>query len=272
MELRLNNTVKQNPNYFDMKFATKTFKKLMEKQILEKQLKNRKILPTKIDHFFNMLNKDFFKQDIKEKDNEYIHSEIKRIQKYRQNMFDLYGKNAHNRMYISGSEPIKNDKKLLINPFQNENDKNSNGILRYKYNNIFIKEKRKNNLPFIFRKRNTIKLIKNNLTEDDSFNKSRNEKNFKNNISRYNSLNTESSSKYPKKNWTYNNTRNNNSKISNLSERNFFNKNEYLKTLDSLYEETIYNQKRQKRYFNSFDYGCSFYINKCEYVTKNLFK
>ena len=170
MELKLNKTVKTNPNFFDMKLATKTFRKLMEKQILEKKLKSRKLLSTKIDHFFNMINKDFFKQGIKEKDQEYIHREVKRIQKYRQNIFDLYGKNAQNRMMISISKPIKYDKKLLFDPYKNGNDKNSNR--RYKYYNIFVKEKYKTNLPFIFRKKNTIKLIKNNLTEDNSLNKS----------------------------------------------------------------------------------------------------
>jgi len=272
MELKLNKTVKHNPHFFDMKLATKTFKKLMEKQIAEKKLKSQKINSSKIDHFFVMVNKDFFKQDIKEKDQEYIQKEVKRIQKYRQKMFDLYGKNALNRMYLFNNETTKNEKKLLFNPYQNENNKDSTA--RYQYDNIFVKEKIKNktNLPFIYRKTNTIKLIKNNLTEDDSLNKSKTiEKNAKSNISRYNSLNTESSSKYPKQYLTYKNTRNNNSKISNFSERTFFNRNEYLKTLDNLYEETIYNHKKQKQHFNSCDYGCSFYINKCLYVTKNLF-
>lgn len=253
-----NNTKhKNNTDFINMKLTTKTFRKILEKQ----KSKTDKISTTKTDHFFKMINKAFFKQDIKEKDEDYIYRQIKYMQKYHQNLIDLYGKNAQNRIIDFDSEPIKYDKKLLFNPYKKENDKNN--IKKYK-DDISFKEGPKTILPFIFRKKNKTRLAKNiflnknNLTE-------------KNNFSRYNSLNTESSSKYQKQYFTSKNNGNNNSKISHSSEANVFNKNNYLNTLDNLYNETIYKQKKQKRYFKSFDYGCSFYINKCKYITKNLY-
>ena len=267
MKLKLYNTVKNTPNIFSMKSATKTFKKILEKEMLENKLKHNKILSTKKDQFFQMINKAFFKQDIKEKDQDFIYREIKRMQKHHQNLIDLYGKNAQDRIIIESPEQIKYDKKLLFNPYKNENEKNK----KYKYD-IFFKEKKRMNLPFILRKKNNTKLVKNILKKDNYLNKSNfSQNNEKNSImSRYNSLNTETSSKYTKCYSLYKNNRKNNS-ISNSSEGNQFNKNEYLNTLDSLYQESIYNQKRQRKYFNSFDYGCSFYINKCNYIKKNLY-
>ena len=263
MKLKHNNDLKPKPIFLDMKTATKTFKRILENQKPQKHLINNKIISSKTDRFFHMINKAFFKQDIKEKDQDYIYREIKRLQKYNQKLSDLYGTNALFRSLPSGPEPIKYDKKLLFNPYKKENDKSFN--MQYKYN--ILSRKRKMNLPFIFSKKNNMRLIKKD-SKGNYFNKSKTSDKY--NISGYNSLNTESSSKYHKQYLTYKN--NNNSKISNLSEgSNKFNRNEYLITLDSLYDETIYSHKKQKKYFNSVDYGCSFYINKCNYISKNLF-
>ena len=191
MKLKLYDTIKNNSIFFSMRTTTKTFKSLMENQIIEKKLKRRKILSTKTDQFFNMINKAFFKQDIKEKDQDYIYREIKRMQKCRQDLIDLYGNNGKNRIIHIETEPIKYDKKLLFNPYKNEGHKSYNK--RYKYENIFFGEEKNMDLPFIFRKKNMTKLVKNNFKGKYFFNK--NNLNQKNNISRYNSLNTESSSK-----------------------------------------------------------------------------
>ena len=267
MKLKLHKTITNDPNFFNMKLATKTFRTLMEKQNKGKQLKKHKILSTKADLFFNGITKAFFKQEIKESEQDYIYREIKRTQKYRQHLVELYGKNAQSRILGLETEPIKYDKKLLFNPYKDYEHKTDNK--RYKYENSILSGEKKMNLPFIFRENIRTKMIKNDFKKNDFFNKSNSKK--QNNISRYNSLNTESSSKYQRYYLTHNN-RNNNSKITNSSEGNLFNKSDYLDTLDSLYKETTINQRRQKNYFNSFDYGCSFYINKCNYISKNLFK
>ena len=45
----------------------------------------------------------------------------------------------------------------------------------------------------------------------------------------------------------------------------------YIETLDNLYEQTKESHKKQKKYFNSFDYGCTYNKNKCDYISKTLF-
>jgi hypothetical protein len=270
MKLKLYDTIKNNSNFFSMRTATKTFKSLMENQIIEKKLKRRKILSTKTDQFFNMINKAFFKQDIKEKDQDYIYSEIKRLQKHRQNLIELYGKNSQKKFLNIEPEPIKYDKTLLFNPYKNEENKSRNEK-KEKFD-IFFKEEKRKKLPFILRQNNVMKLCRNNYSKSrNGFNKSIFSE--KNNISRYNSLNTESSSKYKNQYLTVNkNNKNNNvSKFSISSDRSRFNRNDYLETLDSFYEEIINNHKKQKRYFNSCDYGCTFFKNKCKFIYKTLF-
>ena len=272
MKLRLQEKIKINQNLFNMKTATKTFKKILEKEYLEKRFKlYNKNISKKSDKFFNMINKSFFKEEIKEKDQDYIYREIKLLQKHHQNIIDLYGKNSQNRIITTDTEPIKYDKKLLFNPFKKENEL-INLNKRNKNDIIFFKEKKRMFLPFIKKQNNKIRLIKKALNNNNNFNKSNfSEKKEKNNISKYNSLNTESSSNYPNQYLIHNKNKNNNSKMSQSSERNQFNKNEYLETLDSLYEEITDKQIIQTRYFNSYDYGCSFNKNKCQYISKTLF-
>ena len=272
MKLKLERRIKNTKNFFDLRTATKTFKRILdfEKGRLEKDIKlSKKNSEVKSDLFFRKINKAFFKQEIKEKDQDYIYSEIKRLQKHHQNLIDLYGKNSQKKIINIEPEPIKYDKFLLFNPYRNEENKSRNEK-KEKFD-IFFKEEKRKKLPFIFKKNNLMRLSRNNYYESrNRFNKSI----FSeyNNLSRYNSLKTESSSKYKNQYLTYNrNNKNNISKISNSSDGYKFNNNDYLETLDNLYEEIIDNHKRQTRYFNSCDYGCSFFKNKYDYISKTLF-
>ena len=273
MKLSFDERFNNSKNIFDMKIATKTFKRIIEREkgLQVKDIKlSKKDSEIKSDLFFHKITKAFFKQEIKEKDTEYIYNEIKRLQKNRQKLIDLYGKNSLNRIININPEPIKYDKILLFNPYKNEENKSLNEQ-KEKFD-IFFKEEKRKKLPFILRQNNVMKLCRNN------YSKSRNRLNKsifseKNNISRYNSLNTESSSKYKNQYLTVNkNNKNNNvSKFSISSDRSRFNRNDYLETLDSFYEEIIDNHKKQKRYFNSCDYGCTFFKNKCKFIYKTLF-
>jgi len=273
MKLSFDERFSNSKNIFDMKIATKTFKKILEREkgLQVKDIKlSKKDSEIKSDLFFHKITKAFFKQEIKEKDTEYIYNEIKRLQKNRQKLIDLYGKNSLNRIININPEPIKYDKILLFNPYKNEENKSLNEQ-KEKFD-IFFKEEKRKKLPFILRQNNVMKLCRNNYSESrNGFNKSIFSE--KNNISRYNSLNTESSSKYKNQYLTVNkNNKNNNvSKFSISSDRSRFNRNDYLETLDSFYEEIIDNHKKQKRYFNSCDYGCTFFKNKCKFISKNLF-
>lgn len=273
MKLSFDERFNNSKNIFDMKIATKTFKRILEREkgLQVKDIKlSKKDSEIKSDLFFHKITKAFFKQEIKEKDTEYIYNEIKRLQKNRQKLIDLYGKNSLNRIININPEPIKYDKILLFNPYKNEENKSLNEQ-KEKFD-IFFKEEKRKKLPFILRQNNVMKLCRNNYSESrNRFNKSIFSE--KNNISRYNSLNTESSSKYKNQYLTVNkNNKNNNvSKFSISSDRSRFNRNDYLETLDSFYEEIIDNHKKQKRYFNSCDYGCTFFKNKCKFISKNLF-
>ena len=273
MKLSFDERFSNSKNIFDMKIATKTFKRIIEREkgLQVKDIKlSKKDSEIKSDLFFHKITKAFFKQEIKEKDTEYIYNEIKRLQKNRQKLIDLYGKNSLNRIININPEPIKYDKILLFNPYKNEENKSLNEQ-KEKFD-IFFKEEKRKKLPFILRQNNVMKLCRNNYSESrNRFNKSIFSEN--NNISRYNSLNTDSSSKYKNQYLTFNkNNKNNNvSKFSISSDRSRFNRNDYLETLDSFYEEIIDNHKKQKRYFNSCDYGCTFFKNKCKFISKNLF-
>lgn len=50
-----------------------------------------------------------------------------------------------------------------------------------------------------------------------------------------------------------------------------FDKNEYLLTLDNLKDQIRYNQRRNRLYFKSNDYGCELSKDKYNYITKNFF-
>ena len=50
-----------------------------------------------------------------------------------------------------------------------------------------------------------------------------------------------------------------------------FDKNEYLLTLDNLKDQIRHNQRRNRLYFKSNDYGCELSKDKYNYITKNFF-
>ena len=137
MKLRLKSKSVKNSNYFNMKIASKTFKKLIERN-KENKLKNKKILLNKTEHFFLMLNKEFFKEEIKENDHDYIYREIKHMQKYHQTLVDLYGKDAYKKSIDDYSEPIKYDKKLLFNPFNKNKNENKYKIFTKEVKNMYL--------------------------------------------------------------------------------------------------------------------------------------
>ena len=63
MEFDFQNQRKKNKkgmNSFNISNATKTFKRLIEKNKKEEKLKNKKIYYNKTDEFFNSLNNVFF--------------------------------------------------------------------------------------------------------------------------------------------------------------------------------------------------------------------
>ena len=105
-------------NSFNMSNATKTFKKLIEKNKKEEKSKNKKIYFKKTDEFFNSLNNLFFKEEIKETDFDYIFREIKHRIKMNQKLVDMYGLNAPNKILPFSREPVRFDKKLLFNPLK----------------------------------------------------------------------------------------------------------------------------------------------------------
>ena len=88
MKLSFDERFRNSKNIFDMKIATKTFKRILEREkgLQVKDIKlSKKDSEIKSDLFFHKITKAFFKQEIKEKDTEYIYNEIKRLQKNRQN-------------------------------------------------------------------------------------------------------------------------------------------------------------------------------------------
>ena len=290
-------------NSFNTTNATKTFKKLLEKIKKEEKLKNKKIYYHKTDELFDALNNIFFKEEIKETDFDYIFREIRNQIKINQTLVDLYGINAPKKILPYTREPIRFDKKLLFNPLKNK-DKQQPRYASFKSKN---KEENFINLPCILKKNIKIKndceisekiLLNKKLESKKDVIKPYKRESISNNIkteSSYynNSNNTFSNERYiPIKSYNFfsktnnnllnlnNNNANNSSSFTGGNKSSFtmgnksnysFDRSEYLLTLDSLKDQIRHNQRRQKFYFNSNDYGCELSKNKYHYITKKFF-
>ena len=313
MEINFQKQRKKNHNTinsFNITNATKTFKKLLEKNRKDEQFRNKKIYYHKTDELFDSLNNVFFKEEIKETDFDYIFREIKNQIKINQTLVDLYGINAPKKILPYTREPIRFDKKLLFNPLKN----NDNNHIRYASFNSKNKEERFLNLPRILKNKirilndreNSEKIILNKKLESNKdvikenkseikFNNIKIERSYFNDVN--NTFNNENA---PIKSYNFfsktnnnilnlnNNNANNNSTFTgaNKSSLTFgnkssftvgnrsnysFDRSEYLLTLDNLKGQLRHNQRRQKLYFNSNDYGCELSKNKYNYITKKFF-
>lgn len=277
-------------NSFDMTNATKTFRKLHEKHRKEKK-KNEMINFNKADEFFKSLTKVFFKEEIKETDFDYIFREIKKQVRFNQNMMENYGLNATKKSLQFTREPIKYDKKLIMNPMKNNNQKEIN----YSY---FFSNKNKGNkkikLPCIIKKNHTSLNNEKESTKNIVIEKKLSNKEL--NINTSNNTKTENSFFNKKNYYTINNERyfsvksmnlftktnnminfknsgNNSSTftIGNKTNNSGFDRSEYLQTLDCLNDQIKNNKKKHREYFNSNDYGCELFKNKYNYINKNFF-
>lgn len=294
---------KNDVNSFNISNATKTFKKLVEKNKREEKLKNKKIYYNKTDEFFSLLNNVFFKEEIKETDLDYIFREIKNQNKINQNLVDQYGINAPKKILPYTREPVRFDKKLLFNPLKANNEQNQ---IRYPSFNAKNKEERTLNLPCILN--SNIKIVSNsrrdseksllikkfestkdnNTKSSSKFNNIKTESSYFND--KYNYNNTICNERYiPIKSYNYFTKTNNN--LLNLNSNNSntftfgnkscstvgnksnmsFDKSEYLLTLDNLKSQIRYNQRRHRLYFRSNDYGCELSRDKYHYITKKFF-
>ena len=294
-------------NSFNISNATKTFKKLLEKNKKVNQINNKKNFYNKADEIFNSLNNIFFKEEIKETDFDYIFREIKKQIKINQHMVNLYGKNASNKSMPYSRDPVRFDKKLLFNPLKISDQK------PIRYNSLNNKNEKILNLPCIFKKNSTISnressekllLIKNLESNKDFKDIIKGKKNINNKNN--NNINMETDSSYFS-NKNYSNTLNNeryvpiktynffsktNSKLLKVNKNKnknstftienksslkignkscSFDRNEYILTLDNLKKQIRHKQRNQKIYFNSNDYGCELFKSKYNYITKNFF-
>ena len=269
---------------FDMTNATKTFKKLVEKHRKEK-IKNKIVNFNKADEFFKSLTKVFFKEEIKETDYDYIFREIKNQNKINQNMIDTFGAHASKKIMPYTREPIKYDKKLIMNPMKNDMQKQISYSYFFSNKN---KDNKKINLPCIIKSKISI-INKKDSTKNIIFEKKKSQKDLNlNNINTegsflnkniyYNTINneryapTKSSSFFSKTNNMLNfKKKTNNKSTLSLGNKTGFDRSEYLQTLDCLNDQTKYNKRRHRKYFNSNDYGCELFKNKYNYICKNFF-
>ena len=281
----------------NMNTTTKTFRKLLEKNT-RKANKNKKIFYNKTEELFHSLNNVFFNAELKETDEDYMFKEIKNQIKLNQQMVDLYGKNAKNKIFPRSREPIKYDKNLIINPLNYEETK----YVRYtpfRMGNKYDNDK-KLNLPCILTNNlRTVYKRESPGKESVKSKKDNNESNT-NTIDRniYNSINTESPLMNMNKNYntTFNNENRYNNRIINYFSKtndnmnmknssnsnstfsignksyNSFDRYKYVMTLDNLSENVENNQIRHTRYFNLNDYGCNSFRNKYNYISNNYFK
>ena len=281
----------------NMNTTTKTFRKLLEKNT-RKANKNKKIFYNKTEELFHSLNNVFFNAELKETDEDYMFKEIKNQIRLNQQMIDLYGKNAKNKIFPRSREPIKYDKNLIINPLNYEETK----YVRYtpfRVGNKYDNDK-KLNLPCILTNNlRTVYKRESPGKESVKSKKDNNESNT-NTIDRniYNSINTESPLMNMNKNYntTFNNENRYNNRIINYFSKtndnmnmknssnsnstfsignksyNSFDRYKYVMTLDNLSENVENNQIRHTRYFNLNDYGCNSFRNKYNYISNNYFK
>ncbi len=295
MDLLFNNQRKRknkNDNSFNMRNATKTFKKLIEKHKKD-QLKTKKVFYNKTDEFLSSLNNVFFKEEIKETDSDYIFREIKNQIRINQHLVDLYGANASRKFFEHSREPIRFDKRLVFNPLKDSDEKQ----IRYTsfFNDNKNKKNKKLNLPCILKKNiNPKENLLKKLLESDNDSKRQNN-NLSNNIkiedSYYDDKNrnyTIANDRYvPIKSYNFfsktnndllnlKNIGNNNSTFtlgnkSNTMTNSSFDKSEYVMTLDNLNDQIRINQRKHRRYFNSNDYGCNLSKYKYNYISKAFF-
>lgn len=282
--------------------TTKTFRKLIEKNT-KKNNANKKVFYNKTEELFHSLNNVFFKAELKETDVDYMFKEIKNQIRINQQMIDLYGKNAKNKIFPRSREPIKFDKNLIINPLSCEETK----YIRYTPFRVGINygNDKKLNLPCILK--NNIRTLykrespgKESVNSQKDNNENNNNESKSNTIDRniYNNIHTENSLMNTNKSYnvTFNNEHPHSNKIINYFSKtndnmnmknnsnnnstfsignkssNSFDRYKYVMTLDNLSENVENSQIRHRRYFNLNDYGCSSFKNKYNYISNNYFK
>jgi hypothetical protein len=286
----------------NMNNTTKTFRKLIEKNTRKNNL-NKKIFYNKTEEIFHSLNKVFFKAELKETDEDYMFKEIKNQIRLNQEMVDLYGKNAKNKIFPRSREPIKFDKKIILNPLSFEETK----YVRYtpfRMGNRYDNDKKlnlpcilTNNLRTVYKRESPGKeSVKSKQVNNENNNNDSNDNTIDRNI--FNSIDTESSlmNNNKKYNITFNNENPNKNRIINYFSKtndnmnvknssnnnstfsignksnNSFDRYKYVMTLDNLSENVENNQTRHRRYFNLNDYGCNSFRNKYNYISNNYFK
>ena len=313
LKIRINQNIKkknlkEEGKSFNMNNATKTFKKLFQKEMKEEKAKNQRMLKNKKDEVFNSLNDIFFKADIKEPYYDYFLREIKYVINENQNMMELYGINGKKKMKKHSRKRMKINKNLLFNPLKNEDHK----YIKYTPTNVKNKYDKKLLFPRILQKNNSY-VKKNNPSlrdllidktqKNNSQNKNENKKENNSNISNYtlnnNNLKTEFQSlNHSKSNGSYKityikeysnpkkslelfqkkklNKKNKKNKILGLRNKNkssvYFEKGKYLSTLNNLNHLMVNSKTNFEKYFNSNDYGCTMFNNKYNYISNNFFK
>ena len=301
LKIRINKNIKgkklkEEGKSFNLNNATKTFKKLIRKEMKEEKAKNQRMLNNKNDEFFNSLNDVFFKADIKEPYYDYFLREIKYLINENQNMVELYGKNGKKKIQKLSKKPMRFDKNLLFNPLKNDHHK----YIKYtpikpknKYDKILL-------FPAILKKNNsyvkkTNPSLRDLLIDKTQNNNSKNENNSKisNKTLNHNHLKTEIQCLNQSKSngnfkITYINDYSNpnksidlflkrkNKKKLALRKKNkssaYFKPGKYLSTLNNLNHQMVNSKANFEKYFYSNDYGCTKFINKYNYISNNFFK
>lgn len=303
LKIRINQSIKRKKlkeenKSFNMNNATKTFKRLIRKQMKEEKARNQRMLNNKKDEFFNSLNAIFFKADIKEPYSDYFFREIKYLINENQNMVELYGINGEKKIKKRPRKPMRFDKNLLFNPLKNDNHK------YVKYTPIKTKNKYDKKLlfPSILKKNNSYvkkanPSLRDLLIDKNQNNNSRNKNENKSNISnktinKYHLKTEIQSLNHSKSNGSYKITyindysfpnksldlflkKRNNKKLG-LRKKNkssvYFKTGKYLSTLNNLNHLMVNNKANFEKYFDSNDYGCTKFINKYNYISNNFFK
>ena len=300
LKIRINKNIKgkklkEEGKSFNLNNATKTFKKLIRKEMKEEKAKNQRMLNNKNDEFFNSLNDVFFKADIKEPYYDYFLREIKYLINENQNMVELYGKNGKKKIQKLSKKPMRFDKNLLFNPLKNDHHK----YIKYTPINIKNKYDKKLLFPCILKKNNSYvkknkPSIRDLLIDKTQFNnsKDKSKKEINSNINN-NNLKTEIKGLNQNKSSgsfkiTYINEYSNPNKSLDLFQRKIKNKKlglrkknnlnayfktgKYLSTLNNLDHLMAKSKNHFEKYFDSNDYGYNIFNNKYNYISNNFFK
>ena len=308
LKIRINQKIKRKKvieegKSFNMNNATKTFKRLITKQMKEEKAKNERMLKNNKDEFFNSLNNIFFKADIKEPYYDYFFREIKYLINENQNMVELYGINGRKKIVKRSREHMRFNKNLLFNPLKNDYHK----YIKYTpINNMIDKYDKKFLFPSILKKNNSyvkknkpslrnllIDKTQNNKSKTKNDEKNSNINNTLDNALKNNNLKTDINClNHSKSNGNYNIKYNNEYSIPNksldlfLKKKNhkklglrnknkstvYLKKGKYLSTLNNLSHLMINSKTNFEKYFELNDYGCTQFINKYNYITNNFFK